>query len=141
MRVNYFGVLATARAFAPALKRRGGGAIVNVLSILGRVNEGGSYPASKAAAYSLTQGIRAELAKHGTLVIGVMPGFVDTDMVKHVPGPKITPQSVAQSVVDALVTGTEDVYPGPAADIAANLQRDPKRVEREVAAMFAAIRG
>jgi NAD(P)-dependent dehydrogenase (short-subunit alcohol dehydrogenase family) len=136
MRINYFGTLAMIRAFAPILRQNGGGAIVNLLSILGRVSGGGSYAPSKAAAYSLTQGVRAELAAQGTLVIGVMPGFVDTDMVKHVTAPKITPQLVAQSVVDALREGTEDVYPGPAQDIAAALQRDPKAVERQLAAQF-----
>jgi hypothetical protein len=72
----------------------------------------------------------------GTLVIGVMPGFVDTDMVKHVTAPKITPQLVAQSVVDALRDGTEDVYPGPAKDIATALQHDPNAVEKQFAAQF-----
>src|SRR5262245_55990702 len=78
MRVNYFGTLHMCRAFAPVLARNGGGAIINVLSILARVNlpTVGSYSASKAAALSLTQGIRGELAAQGTLVIGVMPAFV-----------------------------------------------------------------
>jgi NAD(P)-dependent dehydrogenase (short-subunit alcohol dehydrogenase family) len=137
MQINYFGMLAMIRAFASILRRNGGGAIVNLLSILGRVNGGGSYAPSKAAAYALTQGVRAELAAQGTLVIGVMPGFVDTDMVKHVKAPKITPEAVAQSVIGALRDGTEDVYPGPASEIAAGLQRDPKAVERQLAAQFA----
>src|SRR6478735_210431 len=77
MSVNYFGTLHMCRAFAPVLARNGGGAIVNVLSILARVNlpTVGSYSASKAAALSLTQGIRGELAANGTLVVGVMPAF------------------------------------------------------------------
>jgi NAD(P)-dependent dehydrogenase (short-subunit alcohol dehydrogenase family) len=137
IRVNYLGPLAMIRAFAPILRKNSGGAIVNILSILSRVTGGGSYPASKAAAYSLTQGVRAELAHQSTLVIGVMPGFVDTEMTKNITAPKITPESVAQSVIDALQNGTEDVYPGPAADIAAALQRDPKAVERQFAAQFA----
>ena len=99
---------------------------------------GGTYPASKAAAYSLTQGVRAELAKQKTLVIGVMPGFVDTDMTKSITAPKITPQSVADTVIAALQANTEDVYPGPAADIAAALLKDPKAVERQFASMWAA---
>jgi NAD(P)-dependent dehydrogenase (short-subunit alcohol dehydrogenase family) len=82
MRVNYFGTLAMCRAFAPILGANGGGAIVNVLSILARVNlpQAGSYSVSKAAAWSLTQALRGQLAAQNTLVIGVMPGFVDTDM-------------------------------------------------------------
>ncbi|HEU4561437.1 MAG TPA: SDR family NAD(P)-dependent oxidoreductase, partial [Longimicrobium sp.] len=93
MEVNYFGTLSVTRAFAPVLAANGGGAVVNVLSILSRVNLPitGSYSASKAAALSMTQGIRAELAAQGTHVLAVMPGFVDTDMAANVPGPKIPP--------------------------------------------------
>lgn len=135
MRVNYFGTLAVVRAFAPVLKANGGGAIVNVLSILGRVNlpAVGSYSASKAAAFSLTQGIRAELASQGTLVVGVMPGFVDTDMAARVNQPKMSPSAVATEIVGALQLGIEDVYPGPAAEIAGGLTKDPKAVERSFA--------
>jgi NAD(P)-dependent dehydrogenase (short-subunit alcohol dehydrogenase family) len=135
MRVNYFGTLAVVRAFAPVLKANGGGAIVNVLSILGRVSlpAVGSYSASKAAAYSLTQGIRAELAEQGTLVVGVMPGFVDTDMTARVSQPKMTASAVAMELVGALQLGIEDVYPGPAAQIASGLTKDPKAIERQFA--------
>jgi NAD(P)-dependent dehydrogenase (short-subunit alcohol dehydrogenase family) len=136
MRVNYFGTLAMCRAFAPVLKGNGGGAIVNVLSIVSRVNVPivGSYGASKAAAFSLTQGIRGELAVQKTLVIGVLPGFVDTDMIKSMPVPnKLAPSAVAQSIVEALGAGHEDVYPGEAAEIAQGLQFDPKAVERQFA--------
>jgi NAD(P)-dependent dehydrogenase (short-subunit alcohol dehydrogenase family) len=135
MRVNYFGTLNMCRAFAPIIKRRGGGAIVNLVSLLGRVPlpQVGSYAASKAALYSLTQSIRGELAGQRTLVIAVLPAFVDTDMGKTFGGPKLTAQEVAASVIDALHTETEDVYPGAAAGIAAELQRDPKAVERRFA--------
>lgn len=134
MRVNYLGTLAVVRAFAPVLRANGGGAIVNVLSILGRVNMPvvGSYSASKAAAFSLTQGIRAELAAQGTLVVGILPGFVDTDMASRVTQPKISPAQVAVDLVEALRSGSEDVYPGPAAEIAAALLRDPKAVEKSL---------
>jgi NAD(P)-dependent dehydrogenase (short-subunit alcohol dehydrogenase family) len=137
MQVNFFGTLEMCRAFAPVLAGNGGGAVVNILSILARVSipGAGSYSASKAAAYSLTQSIRAELAGQGTLVIGVMPGFVDTDMVRTVSAPKITPREVAQRVIEALGEGIEDVYPGRAADIAEALRQDPKAVERQFAAM------
>jgi NAD(P)-dependent dehydrogenase (short-subunit alcohol dehydrogenase family) len=136
MRVNYFGTLAMCRAFAPVLARNGGGAIVNLLSILARaaLPSIGSYSASKAAEWSLTQSIRAELAAQGTLVVGVMPGFVDTDMTSGLALPKLAPSAVAAAILDALRTGTEDVYPGEAAAaIASELQRDPKAVERRFA--------
>ena len=136
MRVNYFGTLAMCRAFAPILARNGGGAIVNILSTTAQVNVPiiGSYAASKAAAYSLTQGVRGELGAQGTLVVGVIPGFVDTAMVAHVPVPnKLAPSAVAESVALALRCGTEDVYPGDAIEVAHGLQRDPKALERRFA--------
>jgi NAD(P)-dependent dehydrogenase (short-subunit alcohol dehydrogenase family) len=137
MRVNYFGTLEMCRAFGPTLARNGGGAIVNVLSILGRVASPrlGGYSASKAAAVSLTQSIRAQLATKGTLVIGVLPGFIDTDMARRVTAPKLSPESVASTILEALRDGVEDVYPGTAADIEQALRRDPKAVERQFAAV------
>ena len=83
METNYFGPLAMCRAFAPILAANGGGAVVNMLSILARVNLPmyGSLCASKAAALSLTKGVRGELAKQGTLVVAVMPGAIDTRVV------------------------------------------------------------
>ncbi len=140
LQVNYLGTLHVTRAFAPVLKRNGGGAIVNVASILGRVNlpSVGSYSASKAALYSLTQGVRAELSDQGTLVVGVFPAFVDTDMARGVSAPKLTPQQVADEVVQAVQTSVEDVYPGPAVQIEQQLRADPKAVEAQFAAMYRA---
>lgn len=137
MRVNYFGTLEMCRAFAQVLARNGGGAIVNVLSILGRVASPrlGGYSASKSAAVSLTQSIRAQLAPNGTLVIGVLPAFVDTDMARRVTAPKLSTGVVASSIVRALRDGVEDLYPGVAADIEQALRRDPKAVERQFAAV------
>jgi ABC-type oligopeptide transport system ATPase subunit/NAD(P)-dependent dehydrogenase (short-subunit alcohol dehydrogenase family) len=134
---NYFGPLSMCRAFAPALQRNGGGAIVNMLSILSRVSMPamGSLCASKAAALSMTQGVRAELAKQHTLVIGVMPGAVDTDMAREFQGPKDPPIDVANAALDAVESGTNDVYPGGMAQgIAAGLMADPKAVEKDFAA-------
>ena len=132
--VNYLGTLAMCRAFAPVLKANGGGTIVNILSVIGRVNLPalGSYASSKAAAYSMTQGVRAELAGQGTHVLGVMPGPVDTDMT---PGGDARPEDVAAAVVEAIGNGAEDLYPDAMAQgIAAGLARDAKAVERELAA-------
>lgn len=139
MEVNYFGTLAMCRAFAPALKRNGGGAIVNMLSILGKVNfpMNASYSASKAAAILMTQGVRAELAAQGTLVIGVMPGTVDTNGSKYFPPPKVSPEVVAQEALQAVVDGIEDVYPGEQAkEMAAQLLKDPKSLEKAMAGML-----
>jgi NAD(P)-dependent dehydrogenase (short-subunit alcohol dehydrogenase family) len=139
MEVNYFGTLAICRAFAPVLKANGGGAIINMLSILAKVNfpMNASYGASKAAALLMTQGIRAELAAQGTQVIGVMPATVDTKMSEHFPPPKVAPELVVQLALQAVVDGTEEVYPGEQAiELAAQLLKDPKAVEKMMATML-----
>lgn len=133
MEVNYFGLLRMSRAFAPILAANGGGTLINLLSILSRMANpaGGGYSASKAAAFSLTQAVRAELHSQGTRVIGVLPGFVDTAMAEGVSAPKIQPSEVVRATLDALETDQEEVYPGEqASQIAALLLQDPKAVER-----------
>jgi len=134
---NYFGTLAMCRAFAPVLKANGGGTIVNMLSILARVNLPlmGSLCASKAAALSMTQGVRAELKAQGTKVIGVMPGAVETRMTEMLPPPKMNPADVAKAALAAVEQGIEDVYPGDMAQgVAAGLAQDAKAVEVQFAA-------
>ncbi len=106
MEVNYFGTLAMSRAFAPVLKRNGGGAIINIASIAAHVNFPilGPYSASKAAVHSLTQGLRAELSNQGTQVIGVYPGPVDTDMAKDFDAPKVPPAQIAEAALKPSAT-------------------------------------
>ena len=136
MEVNYFGLLRMCRAFAPVLAANGGGTLINVLSILSRVSSpaSGSYSASKAAAFSLTQAVRAELQAQGTRVIGVLPGYVETDMTERINAPKIQPADVVRAALEALQTDAEEVYPGETAtQIAALLLQDPKAVERQFA--------
>ena len=136
MEVNYFGTLLMCRAFAPILKANSGGAIINMLSILARINfpPEGSYSASKAAALSLTQGVRAELAPQKTLVIAVMPGRVDTDMTRSEQGQKIEPSEVAKAALQAIVDEVEEVYVGDEAHfLAAQLANDPKAIEKQIA--------
>lgn len=136
METNYFGTLAMCRAFAPILKANGGGAIINILSIVSRINLPfmGSYCASKAAQLSLTQGVRAELAKQNTLVIGVMPATVDTNFAKHYPEPKLPPQEVVRAALHALLEDMEDIYPGEVAThISKQLQSEPKVIEKQFA--------
>ncbi|PXX34946.1 NAD(P)-dependent dehydrogenase (short-subunit alcohol dehydrogenase family) [Undibacterium pigrum] len=109
---NFFGMLAMSQAFAPVLKANGGGALVNMLSVLSWINLAGinGYSASKAAAWSLTNGLRNELRAQGTLVVGVHAAFIDTDMTQHVAMPKSTPQQVASQVLEAIVQGREEVF-------------------------------
>ena len=137
MNTNYFGTLSMVRAFAPILQHNGGGAIVNMMSVVSVANAPvfGSYSASKAALNSLTQDIRAELAKQGTQVIGVFPGPVDTAMAEGVPGAKAEPIAVAKAALQAVETGLEDVYPDPVSQSVFSAISDPlKAVEK----MFAA---
>ncbi|MBD2771959.1 SDR family oxidoreductase [Iningainema tapete] len=139
MEVNYFGTLAMCRAFAPILKNHGGGAIINMQSILSRVSlpRNGGYSASRAASLSMTQGVRAELAAQGTLVVAVMPATVDTDMSKNDPPPKVSPNEVAASALQAVIDGVEEIYPGEqATSMAAQLLSDPKAVEKYLATML-----
>ena len=111
MAVNYFGVLAMCRAFAGILGRNGGGAIVNVLSVASFYTNPatGSYSASKAAAWALTNGVRVELGHQGTLVVGVHSGYIDTDMASGVTAAKVSPEHVAGLALDAVQEGREEV--------------------------------
>ena len=136
MDTNYFGPLRTTRAFAPILAGNGGGAIVNMLSILAEVSLPAMGPlcASKAAALSLTQATRAHLRAQGTRVLAVLPGAVDTDMSRNLDAPKMSPESVADAVIDGLERGLEEVYPGDmAAGVAFGRTMDAKAVERQFA--------
>ena len=109
--VNYFGLLAVSRAFAPVLAANGGGALVNMLSALSWVSfpEFGNYSATKSAAWSLTNGLRTQLRSQGTLVVGVHAGYIDTDMVAGVDAPKIAPEEVARQTVAGIAAGAEEV--------------------------------
>jgi NAD(P)-dependent dehydrogenase (short-subunit alcohol dehydrogenase family) len=111
MDTNFFGPLLTTRAFAPILKANGGGAIVNVVSALSWFTTpgAGAYAASKAAAWSLTDSTRLELAGQGTHVVGVHMGLVDTDMAAGIDAPKISPASLASAGLDAVESGLDEV--------------------------------
>jgi NAD(P)-dependent dehydrogenase (short-subunit alcohol dehydrogenase family) len=132
---NYLGPLRVTRAFAPALIANHG-AVLNLLTILARVNLPfmGSYCASKAAALSLTQGLRGELAPQGVHVAGALPGAVDTRMTAGLSIPKMTPAEAATEILDGYESGEEDIYVGEMArGIAQGLAHDPKAVERQLA--------
>ena len=100
--VNVFGPLRVARAFAPILAANGGGALVNMHSVLSWLAGGGAYGASKAAAWSVTNSLRLELARQDTQVVGVHAGFIDTDMVSAIELPKTKPTDVAARILDGL---------------------------------------
>jgi len=111
LETNLFGILNTSNAFAPILARNGGGAILNVLSILSWVNAPvlAAYSVTKAAAWSLTNGLRNELAAQGTQVVGLHAGFIDTDMVRSFEAPKTTPQDVVGQAYAAIQAGELEV--------------------------------
>jgi NAD(P)-dependent dehydrogenase (short-subunit alcohol dehydrogenase family) len=100
--INYFGPLLVARAFAPVLSRNGGGAIVNVISVMSWLTGRGAYPHSKAAVWSATNSLRVELRPQNTLVTGVHVGYIDTDMVRTLDVPKLAPKVVAETILDGV---------------------------------------
>ena len=108
---NVFGTLAMSRAFAPVLGSNGGGALVNVLSVLSwfSVPGGALYCASKAAAWSLTNSLRLDLQAQGTQVIGLHVGYIDTDMAAGVKAPKSSPDDVASQALDGVESGAFEV--------------------------------
>jgi NAD(P)-dependent dehydrogenase (short-subunit alcohol dehydrogenase family)/uncharacterized OB-fold protein len=144
MDINYFGLLRLAQEFAPAMRARAADgqssavAWVNLLSIFALSNfpSHGTYSASKAAALSLAQCLRAELAPAGVRVINVFPGPIEDEWNQELPPPKITPAGLAAAIVDALRSGGEDVYPGDVAqEWLARWRDNPKALERELAAV------
>ncbi len=141
MEVNYFGTLNMIRAFAPALAASGGGTIVNMSSIAGRVNFPvfGSYCAAKAAVHSLTQGVRAELAAQGTVVVGVYPGPVETDMGAHFPMDCADPVQVAQTILADASAGKEEIFPDVTSqNVHVGLTKDPSGTEKMAGKMLPA---
>ncbi|MEV6212356.1 SDR family oxidoreductase [Kitasatospora sp. NPDC051914] len=112
LETHLFGTLRVIRAFAPALASNGGGAIVNILSVLSWVAtaEGsGSYSVAKAAEWNMTNGVRVELAGQKTLVQGVHLGAADTDMMAGRDAPKIDPADVARAALEGVQAGAIEV--------------------------------
>ena len=125
---HFWGTLDVIREFAPTLERNGGGAIVNVLSALSwfAAPGSGAYAAAKAAEWNMTNGVRLELAAHGTLVQGVLLGAADTDIMAGYDGPKIDPRDVARSSLDGLAAGSIEVIVDDwTAMVKASLAGDP----------------
>jgi NAD(P)-dependent dehydrogenase (short-subunit alcohol dehydrogenase family) len=108
---NFFGMLRVSRAFAPILKANGGGALLNVLSIVSWTNGGAlaGYAASKSAAWSLTNALRHELSSQNTQVTALHMAFVDTDLVRAIDGPKTSPAEVVAQALDGLEVGLDEV--------------------------------
>jgi NAD(P)-dependent dehydrogenase (short-subunit alcohol dehydrogenase family) len=129
LNTNVWGILNVSRAFAPILRAHGGGAIVNMLSVLSWLSlpQTATYSVSKAAAWALTNGLRNQLRDQGTLVIGVHAGLIDTDMAKHLNGPKSRAEDIAQRVIEGLQNGDEE---GGIRAFAVRLSNRPTRLSQ-----------
>ncbi|OBK00729.1 SDR family oxidoreductase [Mycolicibacterium fortuitum] len=106
LETNLFGPLHVTRAFAPQLA---GGTLVNVASVLSWLPGFGAYGVSKAALWSATNSLRAELSEQDTDVIGVYLGYTDTPMVADLDVPKNDPADVARQIVDGIESGATEV--------------------------------
>ena len=106
---NYFGALRVAKAFAPVLAENGGGALVDISSVLSWVGGFGGYGDSKAAIWSLSNSLRIELEKQGTLVTSVHLGYTETDMTSGFDVPKNDARDVAREIVDGIERGDAEV--------------------------------
>ncbi|MFF0031515.1 SDR family oxidoreductase [Streptomyces avermitilis] len=112
LETHFFGTLQTTRAFAPVIEANGGGAILNVLSVLSWVHPAGygAYSAGKAAAWSLTDSVREELAPRGITVSALHVGYMDTDMAEYVaPEQKTAPALVAAQALEGIEKGLPEI--------------------------------
>ncbi|MGH8033692.1 MAG: SDR family NAD(P)-dependent oxidoreductase, partial [Lysobacterales bacterium] len=134
MEINYFGLLRLIQSFAPVLRLRkaengdGACAWVNLFSVhaLSNASAQGTGSASQAAAYSLSQCLRADMAGSGVKVVNVLFGPLDDAANRHVPPPKVTLEQLAEGVVEALGQGIEDLVLGPVAeDLVRRYREDP----------------
>jgi short-subunit dehydrogenase len=137
METNYFGTLAMSRAFAPVLAANGGGAILNVLSMMSWIvaDVANAYAAAKAAEWSLTNAIRVELAGQGTLVTGLhlAATATDTDMTAGQDGAKNDPADVVRTTLDGIEAGRLEILADQtSARIKAAMAADPSVIYPQV---------
>ncbi len=139
--VNLFGPYAVIEAFLPLLTRSGGAIVNNVSTMaVAPLPLTPAYAISKAAAFNLTQSLRALLAGRGVRVHAVLTGPTDTDMTRGFDIPKASPESVARAIFDGVELGEEDIFPDPASRSLADSWRSGavKALERENAAFVPA---
>lgn len=138
MAVNNDGLREMTRAFAPVIEANGGGAVVNMLTLLSFVSAPGfsGYNASKAAAWSMAMSLRAYLRPKGIDVINAFPAGIDTDMLAGIDAPKDAPADVVRDVLNGVEAGHEDIYPASAGEVFSAWRADPKAVEATFATML-----
>ncbi|TQM81713.1 short-subunit dehydrogenase [Saccharothrix saharensis] len=135
MDTHFYGTLEVIRAFAPVLAANGGGAILNVLSSMSWVSydRATAYSAAKAAQWSLTNGVRVELAGQGTLVTGLLLGPTDTDMTAGVDVPKNDPADVVRAALDGVEADLVEVLADQGVvALKAALSADPRTLYPQV---------
>jgi NAD(P)-dependent dehydrogenase (short-subunit alcohol dehydrogenase family) len=139
---NFYGPYDVIQAFLPLLTRSRG-TIVNNLSMnsLAPFPMIPAYSISKAAAFSLTQSLRALLADRGVRVYAVMTGPTDTDMTRGFDIPKASAESVARAVLDGVEKDEEEIFPDPMSESVAESWRSGtlKGLERQFAAVAATV--
>lgn len=138
MDVNVWGLLKLSNAVGKHFVNENPAAIVNISSVagLGNMPFGATYSVSKAAVHSITQGMRTEMNQKNTLVMGVYPGPIDTDMIATFEMEKENPSIVAKNVIDGIENGAEDVYPDKmSAEVGLFYETNPKGVEEQFSAM------
>ena len=139
--VNLFGTYGVTQAFLPLLTRSHGAIVNNVSTMaLAPFPVTPAYAISKAAAFNLTQSLRALLAGQGVSVHAVLTGPVDTDMTRGFDIPKSSPESVARAIFDGVEKGEEDIFPDPMSGSMAESWRSgaAKALERQFAALVEA---
>jgi len=138
MQVNYFGTLNMVRAFEPVIEKNGPGAIANLSSVVGlaSMSQAAGYSASKAAIFSASQALRAELKPKNISVHTIFPGPIDTDMARDFNFDKTSAETAAENIIKGIEAGNEDIFPDSfSVNIGASWSKDPKSVERSFAAM------
>ena len=138
MDTNYYGTLNMIREFLPILEQKKNPVIVNMVTIGAFVNFPilGGYCASKAALFSITQGMRIELAPKGIAVHSVNPGPIDTDMAKDFETDKTSPEETAKGILNGLEADIADIFPDPGGEYMFNVWKEDYRgLEKMVAEM------
>jgi len=132
MEIHYFGTLAVTRAFAPLIAANGGGAVLNVLSVLSWLHpaRSGAYNAAKAAEWAMTNALRLELAPKGITTTALHVGYMDTDMIAHLDVPKSDPAAIAALALDGVRDGAPEVV---ADDVSRNVRSG---LSAELAALY-----
>lgn len=111
METNYYGVIRASQAFVPVIRANGGGAVINVLSDAAWISRPvlAAYSATKAAAWSFTNALRAEQRGKNIQVLGLHVGFMDTDMTNGFEMKKVQPRAVAELTLAALEAGQDEI--------------------------------